>query len=157
LIETIGSKISALKDRGWYLEFKPSDKELLNKMQEIINDVHVDVSLNAKQEVYNLIKKYSKFSNITLRTLIKGIFLYKECNSGKHLDWKSKLLNEMKVNPKLILINSLIEKHDSDKERIWEWETQGFSRRSYFDYKNKLKCKNANISKIPALLHKRNS
>jgi len=61
-----------------------------------------------------------------------------------YLFWKklNKFFDEMKINPKLVLLNDLIKKYSSDKERVEEWEKQGFSRRSYYDYKNILvqKC-----------------
>lgn len=134
-------KISALKDRGWHIEFKPTDEEILIKMKEIISGVGRGLTLEEKLEVYNLIKEYSKFCEFSLRTFVKGLHLCTECKN-KDLSWKQILLTEMKINPKLILLNELIEKHPKDKDRVEEWENQGFSRRSFYDYKNILvqKC-----------------
>jgi hypothetical protein len=134
-------KVSALKDRGWHIEFKPTDEELLNKIKEIISDVQSNLSFGERLEVFNLIKDYSRFCDFSLRTFIKGLHLCTECKD-KEVSWKQILLTEMKINPKLVLINDLIKKHSQDKERVEEWEKEGLSRRSFYDYKNMLvqKC-----------------
>jgi len=134
-------KISALKDRGWYIEFKPTDEEIPNKMREIIATTDKEISFEEKLEVFNLIKQYSQFCDFSLRTFVKGLFLYKECR-GNGIDWKGILLKDLKINPKLVLINELLVKFTDEKERISEWEKQGYSKRGYYDYKNLLvqKC-----------------
>lgn len=147
-------KISALKDRGWYIEFKPNDEEILNKIREIIPLTNNKLSYEEKLEIFNLIKVYSKFCEFSLRTFVKGLQLYEECKN-KEIDWKEILLNDLKINPKLVLLNSLLENNKGDKKRIEEWESQGFSRRSFYDYKNLLVQKCSHIPKIPAQLHTR--
>ena len=134
-------KISALKDRGWHIEFKPSDNEILNKIKEIISGVEKKISYEEKMEVFNLINQYSKFCEFSLRTFVKGVQLYKECKN-KGIDWKSILLNDLKINPKLVFLSSLLENHREEGDRIEDWEKEGFSKRSYYDYKNLLmqKC-----------------
>lgn len=134
-------KISALKDRGWYIEFNPTDEEILSKIKEIISDVPSSLPIEEKLEVFNLINEYSRFCDFSLRTFIKGLHLCTECKN-KEVSWKKILLSEMKINPKLVLINDLIKKHNQDVQRVKEWEKKGFSRRSYYDYKNLLvqKC-----------------
>lgn len=137
--KTITKKIGALKDRGWHLEFKPTDQEILRKMKKIKGKIKNGLDSSEKKEVLNLIERYSKFSNFTLRTFIKGMQLYKECKDrGK--DWKKKLLKSMEVNQKLVEVNKLIENYKSDKERLEKWP---HSRRSFYEYKKKLvqKCK----------------
>jgi len=138
----LSDKISAIKDRGWHLEFKPTDEEILNKMAEIKNKVYPEMPMVEKDEVYTLIKKYAKFCDITLRTFIKGLALFKECNNGRHLDWQSRLLESLDINQKLILLDNLLNQFDNDAARIGEWEKQGLSRRSFYNYKQKLvqKC-----------------
>jgi len=134
-------KISALKDRGWHIEFKPSDSEILNKIKEIIPLVERKISFEEKLEVFNLINQYSKFCEFSLRTFVKGVHLFKECKN-KEIDWKSILLNDLKINSKLVLLSSLLENYKEDKERVSEWEKEGYSQRSYYDYKRLLvqKC-----------------
>ena len=65
-------------------------------------------------------------------------------------DWRKILLKEMNVNKKLVLIGSCLENYKDDKERIGEWENNGFSRRSFYDYKSKFVQKCAHISKMSA-------
>lgn len=91
--------------------------------------------------MFNLIKNYSKFCDFSLRTFIKGLHLCTECKD-REISWQQILLTEMKINPKLVLVNDLISKFSQDKERVEEWEKKGFSRRSFYDYKNILvqKC-----------------
>ena len=139
----LSKKIHALKDRGHYLIFKPSDEELLGKMNEIKKSHFEGISDEEKQKVYDLIKEYAKFCDFSLRTFVKGVMLYRECNHGKNLDWKSKLLKEMGINNKLVLISRCLDSFESDKERIDMWESNGFSKRSFYDYKAQLlqKCR----------------
>jgi hypothetical protein len=134
-------KVSALKDRGWHIQFQPNDEEILGKIKEIIHVVEKETSYEDKLEVYNLIKQYARFCDFSLRTFVKGLHLCKECKE-RGIDWKKILLDDLKVNPKLVLVSDLIGKYSQDKERVEEWEKQGLSRRSYYDYKNILvqKC-----------------
>ena len=127
-------KVSALKDRGWHIVFEPTDEELLKKIKEIISGVATDMSYEQKLEVYNLIKQYSKFCDFSLRTFIKGVQICKEVQN-KEIDWKTILLNDLQVNPKLVLLNTLIETYKEDNKIIEEWEKQGNSKRSYYDYR----------------------
>ncbi len=133
-------KISALRDRGWHICFEPNNEEILNKMREIIPLIN-KLEYEEKLEIFNLIEKYSKFCEFSLRTFIKGIQLFEECKE-KDIDWNNILLNDLKINPKLVLLNNLLESYKEDKERIIQWEKQGFSKRSYYDYKSLLvqKC-----------------
>lgn len=138
---TVTKKIAALRDRGFYIVFKPTNEELLRKISEIKESYENGLTSKEKQEVYSLIEKYSKFCDISLRTLVKGLMLYKECNNGKHLNWREKLLKEMNISPKLILVDELMTNYKEDKERIPIWE-QKYSKRSFYDYKLKVmqKC-----------------
>ena len=134
-------KVSALKDRGWHIEFNPTDDEILNKIKEIIPAVKNNLTDEEKLKVFSLIKKYSKFCEFSIRTFIKGLDLFQECKN-KEVDWENILLSEMKINPKLVLLNELIEKNQDEKTRLEGWENKGYSKRSYYDYKNLLvqKC-----------------
>ena len=130
-----------MKDRGWYIEFKPNNEEILSKIKEIISGVCKEASYEEKLEVFNLINQYSKFCEFSLRTFVKGVQLYIECKN-KEIDWRSILLTDLKINPKLMLLNRLLETYDEDKARIENWEKEGHSKRSYYDYKRLLvqKC-----------------
>jgi len=127
-------KIGALMDRGWLIQFQPNREELLNKIKEIKDSCENGLTSEEKNEIYNLIERFSKFCKFSLRTFMKGMMLYKECNNGKHLNWKEKLLREMNINSKLVLINELLTRYDNDKERLAEWEKK-YSIRSFYNYK----------------------
>jgi hypothetical protein len=145
-------KVSALKDRGWHIQFKPTDSEILNKIKEIMSAIKKNVSLEEKQEVFNLLKDYSRFCDFSLRTYIKGLDLLNECKN-KEVSWKEVFLRELNINPKLVLLNELLIKYPTDKERVQEWEEKGFSRRSFYDYKHVLVQKCGDISEMQGFLN----
>ena len=147
--QTLSKKVGALQDRGWHIIFKPTDEEVLNKINQIKGYLDIDISSNEIREVYSLIEKHSNFCDFSIRTFIKGLSLYKQCKEKK-VSWKEILLQEMGLNNKLILISQCINKYDNEKERIAEWKSHGFSKRSYYDYKLKLVQKCNHIPKIPA-------
>jgi hypothetical protein len=47
----------------------------------------------------------------------------------------------MELNQKLILLDRLTREHGKDTDRIKAWEEEGYSKRSYYDYKAKLVAK----------------
>jgi len=101
----LSSKIYAVRDRAFHLEFRPDQQEILNKMSEILPKIFTEMPLIHKEEVLNLIKEYSDVVDLSLRNLIKGLSLYKECNSGKALDWKSRLISSLEIMPKPFVNN----------------------------------------------------
>lgn len=134
-------KISALKDRGWHLEFRPTNEELLSKMKSLLPLVCNELSLDEKTEVYELIEKYSIVAEVSLRTLIKGLALYSECKQ-RGIDWRTILLSSLEINPKLVFLDKISREYQNEAERIKVWENQGgFSTRSYYDYRAKLNAK----------------
>jgi len=140
--QTLSKKIGALQDRGWHILFEPTDKEILKKIEKIKGYCDFDLSNNEISEVYNLIEKHPAFCNFSLRTFVKGLALFKQCKEMK-IDWKEILLKEMGVNSKLVLVSRCLESCESDKDRIGVWESNGFSKRSFYDYKAQLvqKCR----------------
>lgn len=152
--QTISKKIGALQDRGWHILFEPTDKEILERIKKIKGYCNVDLSNNEINEVYQLIERHSAFCNFSLRTFIKGLALFKQCKDVK-INWKEILLKEMGVCNKLVLVSQCLESCESDKERVKMWENNGFSRRSFYDYKSKFVQKCTHFSKMPALLHKK--
>jgi hypothetical protein len=148
----LSKKLGALQDRGWYIQFNPTDEKILNKIKEIKGYCDFNLNNDEINKVYDLIEKYSSFCKFSLRSFVKGLSLFKHCKNMK-TDWRDILLHEMKVNSKLILIGKCIDSHNSDKERIKMWEDSGFSRRSFYDYKTKFLQKCRHISKTPAQLH----
>lgn len=150
--QKLTKNLGALSDRGWHILFEPTDEEILNRIKEIKGFCSFDLSIEEVDEVYGLIEQYSSFGKFSLRTFVKGLALYKQCKNNE-TNWKEILLQEMKINPKLILIGSCFNSYNNDKDRIELWESKGFSRRSFYDYKAKFVQKCSNIPKTLAQLH----
>jgi len=123
----INTKRVALFDRGFQIEFRPSKEEVLRKLEEITEII----DLEGKYDVLNLIKKFYDFSEkVNLRTLIKGFQLRRYGNS-----WENKLLREMNIHPKLILVYELLQKYDKVEDAVREYP---YSRSDFFNWKKKL-------------------
>lgn len=139
--QALSKKVGALQDRGWLIEFKPTDEELLKKMEDI--KIYYKNKLTKKEinKVYNLIKKHSKDGDFSLRTFVKGVSLYKQCKIIEDSSWEKNLLSDMNINPKVVLFNGIMTKYNSDKERVTIWEKEGFSKRSFYYYKSGWKAK----------------
>jgi hypothetical protein len=146
--DELTEKVSALRDRGLFLQFQPTNEEILAKMREIIPEIHQDMSIEEKTQVYNIIEKYANVCDISLRTLVKGIALFKECKE-RGIDWRSILLNSLEISPKLVLLDKILRDYEKEADRIKVWEENGFSVRSYYDYKkgllSKTNCINAGV------------
>ena len=127
----VNKNVSSLSDRGFHLIFKPSKEEVINKIKEISKSYR-DIETS---EIIDLIEKYSKFADISLRTFVKGIFLYKQDKEN----YKERLLQEMQINPKLVLLDKLLQQYPTDIERLERWNELGYSRATYYRYKQSLK------------------
>jgi len=139
--DAVSDKISALRDRGIHIRFFPTTIEILNKMKEILPEVHKDLTTEEKLRVYYVIEKYANVcDNLSLRTLVKGLALFKECKN-KGIEWQTLFLNNLELNQKLILLDSFMRQYKKEEDRIKAWEDAGFSKRSYYDYRNKLNAK----------------
>jgi hypothetical protein len=144
-LNVLSKKVGALLDRGWVIEFQPTVEELLRKMEEIKDYISNGLADEEKQEVLDLVNKFAVFGNVTLRTFVKGMQLLKECNGND--GWEEKLSNEMELNPKLILIDNLLQRFESDKERLLHWIG---SRSSYYEMKRCLVQKSSLITNMCA-------
>ena len=136
----ITQKISSLRDRGFFLQFNPTNEEILTKMKEILPEVHKELSIGEKTQVYQVVESYANVADISLRTLIKGLSLYKECKA-KGLDWRKILLEGLEISPKLVLLDKILRDYEKESERIEAWIGAGYSRRNYYEYKLKLSAK----------------
>lgn len=138
--DELTEKVSALRDRGFHIEFVPTNEEILIKMREILPEVQKDLTIEEKTKVYEVIEKYAGVAEISLRTLVKGLALYKECRD-RGIDWKSILLELIELNPKLILLDKILRTYEKEIDRIGAWCEAGYSRRNYYEYKLKLNAK----------------
>ncbi|MCX6746871.1 MAG: hypothetical protein NTU63_01920 [Candidatus Pacearchaeota archaeon] len=138
--DELTEKISALRDRGIFIQFQPTNEEILAKMREIIPEIHQDISIEEKTQVYSIIEKYANVCEVSLRTLVKGIALYKECRE-RGIDWQSILLSSLELNPKLVLLDKILRDYEREADRIKAWEENGYSKRNYYEFKLKLNAK----------------
>ena len=140
----LNKMVGALIDRGFLINFQPTVSEILSKIDEIKNNMNNGLTVHEMDEVFELIQKFAKFGNVTLRTFIKGNQLYKQCNGND--GWEERLLAEMEIESKLQIIDRLLKNFKTDKERLIQWYRCGWSRRSYYGWKGKIvkKC----ISKL---------
>lgn len=123
--------LRAIKDRAFYIRFNPTRVELINKMREISQE-YPYLELDEKQEVLELIEQnINHVRRLSLRSLIKGFQLY-EYFKLKGTEWKEDLLKELGISDKLIKLNELLVKYDSDLDRLKEWE---WSKQTFYAYK----------------------
>lgn len=143
----LSKKVQALKDRGFFIQFEPTNHEIINKIKEIIKEVYPEIPLEDKERVLALLEQYSNFSNLSLRSFVKGIMLLKECKY-RNINWEEKLLSQLNINPKLIFLDKLLSEYETEKERLEKW-CQYYSERSYYDYKkvliSKTHCSSAGV------------
>jgi len=133
-VEGKNPHVRAIKDRSFHIKFKPTRKELLLRMQEISMNYPL-LADKEKEEVLNLIEYNSKnIKNLTLRSLMKGFQLYRYYKQKK-VDWKEDFLNELGLNEKLVQMNELLVKYESDVDRLKEW---GWSKQTYYTWKKQL-------------------
>jgi len=123
--------VMAVKDRGFHIVFKPTRNELINHLQTV--SIGYDLlDDKGKEEVLKVIEYNSKFiKNLSLRTLIKGFQLYKHAKLTNR-DWLPDFLDLLGIDEKLKVVTELLNKYNTDKDRLKEWE---WSERSYYRYK----------------------
>lgn len=116
--------IKAIMSRGHLIKFEPSDNEIMNYLMNSAwaND----------REIEGFIKGFSNLSrSLSLRTYVKAVESKKSC-----LDWEAEVINELELDPRLLVIKRIIKNHRNENDRIAEWERQtGSSRATYFRYK----------------------
>lgn len=130
-IEGNNPHIRAIKDRAFHLSFRPTRAEIINKLQEVSLNYPL-LEDKEKEEVLNLIESNSRnIKNLSLRTLIKGFQLYRFFKL-KRVDWREDFLRELGLNEKMVSINELLVKYNTDTDRLkmWRW-----SRQSFYNYK----------------------
>ncbi len=130
--DIVNKNVSSLADRGFHIIFKPTKQELMSKIKEISIKYSKDIDTT---KIIEIIDKHKSFGDISLRTFVKGTFLYKQDKEN----FKIRLLQDMELNPKLILLDKLLQEYNNDKDRLQVWKEQGFSRATYYRHKQSLK------------------
>lgn len=124
----LNKNVSSLSDRGFHVKFQPNKQELLNKIREIAANYRNEADT---EEIISIIEEYARFSKISLRTFVKAVFLWKQDKDN----FRKRLLQEMEINEKMILLDKLMQMYSTDKERLENWP---YGRATYYRYKNSL-------------------
>ncbi len=116
--------IKAIMSRGHLLNFEPPNYEVVN---HLCND-----GWATDKEVLKFIKSYANVAkSFSLRAYVKALESKKS-----RLDWEKEVINELEVEPRLLIIQRLLRNMKSDTARIKEWENiTGQDRRTYYRYK----------------------
>jgi len=121
--------LAPLLDRAFYIEFAPDKKEILLKIKEIAKSQSIS---NKEKCVLKFIEKnYEKIENLSLRTYIKALQLFRD-NPNK---WREKFMLMIGFDEKVIEYLKLKEKYKTDKERV---ELFPWSRATYFRVKQEV-------------------
>lgn len=123
-ITTGDTNLNALLTRAHFLNFEPNNLEILKHMRTFSEDT----------EILDYIENHIAYSHLT-KTL--NLRVYKRATELKNakLDWKEEILNELKIDGRLLEIEVLLKKYKTDIERA---ENFSKSRSTYFTYKNTL-------------------
>lgn len=127
--DTRNTTLLPLIDRAFFLDFRPSREEILEKMREINKERFKN------NEVFGFIEanyKVIREDDFTLRIFVKGVQLYQD-NLQK---WKERFMEMVEFDEKLILYIQLQEKYPTQNERLSHWK---WSRGTYFNISRKYK------------------
>lgn len=124
----LNRNVSSLTDRGFHIRFVPSKSELLTKIKEIAVNYKNEADT---EEIIKIIEKYARFCKLSLRSFVKGCFLYKQDKDN----FRDRLLQELEISEKMILLDKLLLKYDNDQERLEHWN---YSRATYYRTKQSL-------------------
>jgi len=106
----VGRNIKALLTRGIYIDFQPSNDEIL-KVMKTFNKLD--------QEIYNFLEKYQdEISDLNFRTYIKCVEL-----KGAKIDWKDYLAGEFNINRLVELALQLSDLPKDQRNDKWRIET----------------------------------
>jgi len=113
-------------DRGFYVEFIPSNEEIMQKIRQISKSQ--SIIENPKQVLDFFENNYSKIEKLSLRTFIKALQL----SSFNKNTWKERFMQLIGFSEKMINYYQVKEKYKTDKERISHFR---WSRATYFRIK----------------------
>lgn len=121
--------LAPLLDRGFFVEFTPSRKEIVKRIKEIAKS---QSSADYQVCVQFIEEHRDQINNLSLRTYSKAVQLYRDNPSN----WKQRFLAMIGFDEKIICYLSLKEKYRSDDERLkngWQW-----SRATYYRVKDEV-------------------
>lgn len=123
--------LQALMTRSHLVNFIPADTEILSNMKTFGND----------KEILEFIGVYAPFSSsLNLRCYVRAT----ELKESK-LNWKSSLINDLKVDPDLLQIHKLLTKYKTNIEREKHFSE---SRATFYRKLKYLLSKNPQLAKF---------
>jgi hypothetical protein len=118
--------LAPILDRGFLIEFAPSKKEILKKIEQINKSQSI---ADLEKCVYKFIAdNYQKIENLSIRTYIKALQLFRD----NPIKWKEKFMKMIGFDEKLIAYLKLKEKYKTDKMMIKEFK---WSRATFYRIK----------------------
>lgn len=134
--------IKPIIDRSVHVDFKPSRREIVGRMQQVtMSYPHLQPS--QKEQVLNVMEtNIQHIKEPSLRMLIKGFWLFQDfLKTGKA--WLPDYMRMLDISPELVKLQQLQTLYKTDKERIEVWVKssdgwKGSSERTYWRYKTKV-------------------
>jgi len=121
--------LAPICDRGFFIEFAPDKKEVLEKIRGISKSQSI---ADSEKCVFKFVEQhYKKIDKLSLRTYIKALQLYR--NNPKN--WKEMFMKVIGFDEKLVEFLKLQEQYKTNEERIKKYK---WSRATYFRVKQEL-------------------
>jgi hypothetical protein len=133
-MNTKNANMEALLSRGFYIQFQPNRKEIIDKMETILPNIDI-VSLDTtkRDEVFNYIKKREPIStNFNLRHLVRGLQLKEYSLNNQSFAWKNHLDSLLGVDYRLADINKLLNSKKSVRQQEKEFCSKNKCHRATF-------------------------
>lgn len=116
--------LKPLIDRGFFIEFKPSKEEILNRIKVIAKSQSLTES---EKCVLDFIEKnYLKIENLSLRTYVKALQLYRDNQEN----WRERFMQMVGFDEKIIEYIKVKEKYNRIEDMIknFKWSRATFFR-----------------------------
>ena len=108
-IKRIGHNMQALLTRGFYIDFCPSNQEIMNKLKEFATDTEIISFIEANK---------NQIRDFNLRVYTRSIELK---NAG--IDWKNWILKEFCIGKEEMILQQIKDLPAKERNEIWEAET----------------------------------
>ena len=129
-VKTDDKNLNALLTRAHFINFDPPGAEIIRHIKTFAED----------KEIIEFLELYAPYSKtLNLRVYVRA----NELKQSK-LDWKQEVINELKIDPRLLEIEKLIRKYKTDKERETKFSE---SRSQFYRYKRLFLSKNEKFEK----------
>ena len=116
--------LKPLIDRGFFVEFTPSKEEILNRIKHISKSQNIAESEKCVLEFMEA--NYQKIENLSLRTYIKALQLYRD----NQKNWKDRFMQMIGFDDKVIAYIKLKETYNNVEDMVknFKWSRATFFR-----------------------------